>query len=243
VVESLQSYIVNLLPMSSRTGTYEQSGWVAGWTVYYWIWWISWVPFVGMFVARISKGRTVRELIVGVTLVPTAVGGVWFAVFGGLGTYLDLNGSADIAGAVEKDPATALFAVFDTLPFAPVLTSVAMVLIALYFISGVDAATVVLGILSTGGSDKPPKWVVVFWGAAIAAAASVLMLAGGLDAIQATMAVVCAPFAFIMVALAWSLLKKMREDLPVPPQEALLSAPLWNGEAGPLETHESPTSR
>lgn len=228
VIESLQSYLTNLLPMSSRTGTYGQSDWIAAWTVYYWIWWISWIPFVGMFIARISKGRTVRELILGVTLVPTAVGGAWFAVFGGIGTYLDLNGIADIAEEVAADTSMALFAVFETLPFSTILTSIAMVLIALYFISGVDAATVVLGILSTGGSDKPPKWVVIFWGAATAAAASVLMLAGGLDAIQSTMAVVCAPFGLILICLAWSLLKQMRTDLPTPPKEVLLSAPLWN---------------
>ncbi|THJ05716.1 BCCT family transporter [Nocardioides vastitatis] len=214
VVESMTSYLQNLLPMSARTGTYGQGEWVQAWTVYYWVWWISWAPFVGMFIARISRGRTIRELVLGVTLIPTAVSAVWFALFGGAATYLDLNGIADISSAVAADPSTALFSVFEHYPLTSVMTTVAMVLVALFFISGVDAATVVMGILSTGGSESPRRPVVVFWGVATAAAASVLMLAGGLSAIQSAMVVICAPFTAILIAMSVALVKQLRLDHP-----------------------------
>ncbi|MET3164769.1 UNVERIFIED_ORG: choline/carnitine/betaine transport [Arthrobacter sp. UYEF10] len=214
VIESMTSYLQNLLPMSARTGTYGQGEWVQAWTVYYWVWWISWAPFVGMFIARISRGRTIRELVLGVTLIPTAVSAVWFALFGGAATYLDLNGIADISSEVAADPAAALFSVFEHYPLTAVMTAIAMVLVALFFISGVDAATVVMGILSTGGSERPRRAVVVFWGVATAAAASVLLLAGGLSAIQSAMVVICAPFTVIMIAMSFSLVKQLRLDHP-----------------------------
>lgn len=214
VVESMTSYLQSLLPMSARTGTYSNNGWIGDWTVYYWVWWISWVPFVGLFIARISRGRTIREVVLGATLIPTAVSAVWFAVFGGAATYLELNNIANIAADVAADPSTALFSVFEQYPLASVMTSIAMVLVALFFISGVDAATVVMGILSTGGSERPRKAVIVFWGVATAAAASVLMLAGGLTAIQSAMVVICAPFTLVLLALCFSLVKQLRIDHP-----------------------------
>lgn len=237
VVESMTSYLQNLLPMSARTGTYSQSEWVQAWTVYYWVWWISWAPFVGMFIARISRGRTIRELVLGVTLIPTAVSAVWFALFGGAATYLDLNGIADISSDVAADASTALFSVFEQYPLTSVMTTIAMVLVALFFISGVDAATVVMGILSTGGSERPRRPVVIFWGVATTAAASVLMLAGGLSAIQSAMVVICAPFTAILIAMSFALVKQLRLDHP---GEAIPLGEELHAEQGPQSNGATP---
>ncbi|MGL5864438.1 MAG: BCCT family transporter [Dermatophilaceae bacterium] len=239
VVESMTSYLQNLIPMSARAGTYSQGEWIQAWTVYYWIWWISWAPFVGMFIARISRGRTVRELVLGVTLIPTAVTAVWFGLFGGAATYLDLNGIADISAAVAEDQSTALFSVFDNYPLTTVMTTIAMVLIALFFIGGVDAATVVMGILSTGGSERPARPVVIFWGVATAAAAAALMLAGGLLATQSAMVTIAAPFAIIVVAMSFALVRQLRHDHPSPgtlPPEAL------GGQGDPAHESVAPAS-
>jgi choline/carnitine/betaine transport len=214
LTESVGAYVTSIVPNSFRTGSYGDSEWLAGWTIFYWAWWISWAPFVGTFIARISKGRTIREFVLGVLLVPSGVSFVWFAILGGSAIDLQLSGEADIAGAVATSPEAALFTTLEQFPLSDVMSFIVIVLVALFFVSGADAASVVMGMLSTRGSMSPPRAVVVIWGTLTGAAAAVLLLAGGLNALQQAAIIAAAPFLLVMIGLCVSLYKGLREDRP-----------------------------
>ena len=211
LVESIGAYATTIVPASFRTGAFADKEWLSTWTIFYWAWWISWAPFVGTFIARISKGRTVREFITGVLLIPSGVSFVWFAVFGGAAINLQLGGDADLAGVVGE-PEIALFTMLEQFPLSGVTSFVVVVLVALFFVSGADAASVVMGMLSTGGNLNPARWVVVTWGVFTGAASAVLLLAGGLDALQQAAIIAAAPFTLVMIGLCFSLFKALSED-------------------------------
>ena len=226
VIESIGLYIYNFWPMMVRTGTYSQDSWVQSWTIFYWAWWVSWAPFVGTFIARISKGRTIREFVLGVLLLPALVSMIWFVIFGGTAINLALTEGIGIVEAVEASQASALFALLAHFPFAGILSTVVMVLIVLWFVSGADAGAVVMGILCSRGSANPPKLITAFWGITAAAAAALLLLAGGLTALQQTMVVMSAPFMLVMIMLTVGLLKQLRAEplAPIASRETLVVA-------------------
>lgn len=218
VIESFGLYVYNFWPMMFRTGTFSQDKWVQSWTIFYWAWWISWAPFVGTFIARISRGRTIREFVLGVLVLPAAVSLVWFVIFGGTAVHLALTQGAGIVEAVEASQASALFALLAQFPLAEIISVVVMVLIVLWFVSGADAGAIVMGILCARGSANPPRLLTAFWGVTAAAAAAVLLLAGGLTALQQTMVVMSAPFMIVMLILTLGLLRQLRtEPLPAIP--------------------------
>jgi choline/carnitine/betaine transport len=228
VIESIGLYIYNFWPMMVRTGTYSQDSWVQSWTIFYWAWWVSWAPFVGTFIARISKGRTIREFVLGVLLLPALVSMIWFVIFGGTAINLALTEGIGIVEAVEASQASALFALLAHFPFAGILSTVVMVLIILWFVSGADAGAVVMGILCSRGSANPPKLITAFWGITAAAAAALLLLAGGLTALQQTMVVMSAPFMLVMIMLTVGLLKQLRAEPLAPiasPETLVVAAP------------------
>ncbi|HSX66560.1 BCCT family transporter [Nocardioides sp.] len=211
---SIGSYVQELAMMAARTGAEgsETSEWLSGWTIFYWAWWLSWTPFVGMFLARISRGRTIRQFVSGVLLVPSLVSLVWFCIFGGAAIDLQKAGT-DIAGAggVESQ----LFATLDAFPLATVASIVVMVLVAIFFVSGADAASIVMGSLSERGTLEPSRWTVVFWGVATGAVAAVMLLVGGADALTGlqTITIVAAlPFVVVMVGLSIALVRDLRSD-------------------------------
>jgi choline/carnitine/betaine transport len=212
VPASIGGYLNNLIPMSTRTGAFTDKGWLGTWTIFYWAWWLSWAPFVGAFIARISRGRTVRQFIVGVMLVPSGVSTVWFCVSGGSALTMQRQHTADFAPAVEKGSEAALFALLDQLPFAAVTTVIAVVLVALYFVSGADSASLVLGALTTRGSLHPPRTLVAGWGVLIGAVAVVLLLSGGLTGLQQATILIALPFVVVMLLLCWALIKELRAD-------------------------------
>jgi len=223
MVESFGGYVSQVIPMSMQTGTFSRAAFVDGWTVFYWVWWIAWAPFVGTFIARISRGRTIKQFVWGVLLLPTGVSFVWFVIFGGSAMYAQVTGQADIAAAVAESPASALFALLDQYPAAKLVTLIVMFLVALFFVSGMDAAAVVMGILSSRGDENPPRWTVIFWGSDTAGAAAVLLIAGGLEALQQAMLVMAAPFAVVMIVLAVGTLVSLRAEVPpgtTPPSAA-----------------------
>src|SRR4028118_94099 len=154
-VQSIGGYMANLIPMSFRTASYGDSAFVSGWTIFYWAWWISWAPFVGTFIARISRGRTIREFVVGVILVPSVVSFVWFSIMGGTAINLDLSGAANITDAAARGSEIALFATLAQFPLAALTSLIAIVLVALFFISGADAAAMVMGSEGRGGGPHP----------------------------------------------------------------------------------------
>jgi glycine betaine transporter len=162
--ESLGAYLANLIPMSFRTAAFGDAEWLSSWTIFYWAWWISRAPFVGTLIARISRGRTIREFVVGVLLVPSVVSFVWFAVLGGTAINLELRGVGDISGAVNEGLENALFATLNQFPLAGLMSLIAIILVAFFFVSGAAAATVVMGMLSSRGNINPQSWIVVIWG-------------------------------------------------------------------------------
>jgi choline/carnitine/betaine transport len=222
VPTSIGSYFQDLAMMSARTGAEgpETATWLSGWTIFYWAWWLSWTPFVGMFIARISRGRTIRQFVAGVLLVPSVVSLVWFCILGGTAINLQTKFSesggstgADIAGAGGLE--AQLFSTLDAFPLATVASVLVMVLVAIFFVSGADAASIVMGTLSERGTTKPSRPVVIFWGVATGAVAAVMLIIGGADALTGlqTITIVAAlPFVVIMVGLIVALMKDLRND-------------------------------
>ncbi|WP_433266992.1 BCCT family transporter [Actinosynnema sp. CS-041913] len=215
VPAAIGDYFRDLAAMAGRTaasGGDATEAWLSGWTIFYWAWWISWTPFVGVFIARISRGRTIRQFVAGVIGVPSAVSLVWFCVFGGTAIFLQ-RGGADLAGA--SSPESQLFAMLGRLPLAGVAGVVVILLVSIFFVSGADAASVVMGTLSQRGSIRPAKGVVVFWGVLTGAVAAVMLLVGGSNALtglQNLTIIVALPFAVVMVGLCVSLVRDLRGD-------------------------------
>ncbi len=214
VPTSIGTYVAELPMMSARTSAEGAAtrDWLAGWTVFYWAWWLSWTPFVGMFIARISRGRTIRQFVAGVLLVPSLISLVWFCIFGGAAMDLQKKGT-DIAGA--STPESQLFSTLAEYPAATAASVLVMVLVAIFFVSGADAASIVMGSLSERGALEPSKPTVIFWGVATGAVAAVMLLAGGADALDGlkTITIVAAlPFVLVMVGLAVSLVKDLSTD-------------------------------
>ncbi|MEV7226393.1 BCCT family transporter [Polymorphospora sp. NPDC051019] len=206
------NYLAGLVEISTRTGAFAGSEWLGVWTIFYWAWWISWAPFVGTFIARISRGRTVRQFLVGVLLVPSGASAVWFAVMGGSALRAQTTGSRDLVADVEAGTEQALFGLLDTLPLAAVTSVVAMVLIGIFFVTSADSASLVLGSLSSRGALYPHRALTVLWGVMIGAVAAVLLVAGGLGGLQQATIMVALPFVVVMLGLAVALLKEMAAD-------------------------------
>ncbi|MGG3884683.1 glycine betaine uptake BCCT transporter [Brevibacillus panacihumi] len=209
---TLGSYLNNLVSMSLRLTPFTQGNWVANWTLFYWAWWIAWAPFVGTFIARVSKGRTIKEFVICVILIPSILSFIWFSVFGGTALHLEIFDQAPIGEAVQKDISTALFLALEQLPWGTILAVVALVLIITFFITSADSATFVLGMLSSDGSLDPSNRVKIIWGILQSTIAVVLLLSGGLEGLQTASIVAALPFAIIMVFMCFSLLRALREE-------------------------------
>ncbi|MFB0833158.1 BCCT family transporter [Arthrobacter halodurans] len=209
VPSSIGAYFGELVHMSFNSAVFGGSEWLASWTIFYWAWWISWTPFVGTFIAKISRGRTIREFVLSVLLVPTAVSVVWFTVFGGAGIEQQLGGN-DIAGT--GDEAAGFFAVLQQYPFFLGAALVVMVLTAVFFVSGADAGALVLGTLSSRGRQDPWTPLVILWAVLTGAVAAVLLYVGGLPALQTFTILASTPFVVIIIGLCVSLYADLRRD-------------------------------
>ncbi|MBK7622931.1 MAG: BCCT family transporter [Kineosporiaceae bacterium] len=210
--ESMGAYLTTLPTMSFRTGAFGGGDWISGWTIFYWAWWISWTPFVGMFIARISKGRTIRQFVIFVILVPSLVSFAWFAILGGAAFDLQLNQKVDMAGELKTGLENALFFTLREFPASGVTVVLAIFLIAIFFITGADSASIVMGMLSQRGTEHPNRTLTVFWGVATGAVAGVLLVAGGLQALQTLVIIVAGPFLLILLGLCLSLVKSLRAE-------------------------------
>lgn len=212
---AIGSYLNDLASMAARTahsGGEGTADWLSSWTIFYWAWWVSWTPFVGMFIARISRGRTIREFVSGVLLVPSAVSLVWFAIFGGAAIDMQRNG-VDLAGTGSAE--SQLFGLLQHMPMPAVTSVLVMVLVAIFFVSGADAASIVMGTLSERGTIGPSRKTVVFWGVATGAVAAVMLLVGGEDALsglQNVTIVASLPFLVVMILLCVALVRDLRAD-------------------------------
>ncbi|MGW7092069.1 BCCT family transporter [Streptomyces sp. NPDC054874] len=209
---SVGGYLDQLIPMASRTGAFGDESWLGAWTIFYWAWWLSWAPFVGTFIARISKGRTIREFLLAVLLVPSGATALWFVVLGGTGIRLAETGVVDMAAKAKEGTEATLFAMLDALPVSTVTAWVAMILIMMYFVTSADSASLVMGSLTSRGALHPRRWLVVTWGLLMAAVAAALLVAGGLESLQSATILVALPFVVVMLFLCWSLLRELRTD-------------------------------
>ncbi|MFV9482863.1 BCCT family transporter [Christiangramia sp. ASW11-125] len=211
-VENTGSYLYNFLEISTWSETYTNGTWQNDWTVFYWGWWIGWSPFVGMFIARISKGRTIREFILGVLLVPAIVTFFWMSAFGSVAIEQIMSGNNVLSEAVNADIATALFVFFQDYPLSMVINVVAILLIAGFFITSSDSGSLVIDSLTTGGKIDAPVGQRIFWAVTEGAVAAVLLIGGGLQALQTATIVTGLPFAIILMVMCYSLYKGLKED-------------------------------
>ena len=213
--DNIGTYLSNLVQLSFKTYVYEQehTGWFSGWTILYWAWWCSWAPFVGLFIARISKGRTIREFIFGVLVIPSMFGILWFTVFGNTAIWLNDGEAAGALGQMISSPETLLFKFLDYLPLSGVTGLVSLVVISLFFITSADSGIYVLNnIASRDKSLAAPRWQAVMWGVLMSVVAIVLMQSGGLANLQAMTLLVALPFAMLMLLMCFSLWKGLNAD-------------------------------
>jgi glycine betaine transporter len=207
---TLGGYAQNLVAMSLRLTPFTAGTWIENWTLFYWAWWIAW--FVGTFIARISRGRTIREFVLGVLLVPSLVSFLWFSTFGGTALFQEIFAGLPVAAAVEADVTSALFVVLQQMPLGTLLAILATLLIVTFFVTSADSATFVLGMLSSEGRLTPSNRVKLTWGALQSSIAAVLLLSGGLEGLQTAAIVAAAPFAVIMVLMCVSILRALQEE-------------------------------
>ena len=213
---SAGNYLINLPQMASRTGAFGGHEWLAAWTIFYWAWWVSWTPFVGSFLAKISRGRTIREFVIGVVAVPSVISVLWFGVWGGSALNLQDSG-VDIAAATAESQESAMFALLAQYPLASVTSILVVILVAVFFISGADASSIVLGSLSSFGAAVPRKRLTILWGILTGAVAAVLLSVGSLEALQTLTIIAAAPFLLVMIGLCVALMMDLAKDPLVTP--------------------------
>lgn len=231
--ENIGNYLSSLVGMSLRTFTYEvanDDGWFGGWTILYWAWWISWSPFVGMFIARISRGRTVREFIVGVLFIPTAFNLLWMTVFGNGAIWIDTHVAQGALSATASNVDALLFRFFEYLPLAKAVSWIAVLLITLFFVTSADSGAYVVDAIASRGHPQSPVWQRLFWAVVLGVTAVVLLLAGGLKALQAMTLVTALPVAAIMVLLCIGLWRGMKADLAHAGQDLAPATSFWTGQ-------------
>ncbi|WP_182359115.1 BCCT family transporter [Tomitella gaofuii] len=239
---SFGDYLWNYIPMTFHTagfGSEALNGWLSSWTIFYWAWWVSWALHVGTFLARVSKGRTIREFVAGVVIVPALGGMVWFAVFGGAGLKSQLTERNDLWRVMQETnadggsgPAAALFSLLQEYPWFSVIGTLAIILVAIFFITAADTGAMVLGMLSSRGIPEPRHVISVIWGAMSAAVAIVLLYVGGLDAIETFVILAASPFMLLMIGMAVSFYLDLRHD----PLRTQIAPPVRKHAPDPVDT-------
>ncbi|MGY1691408.1 BCCT family transporter [Geodermatophilus sp. SYSU D01105] len=243
-VESIGMWLTDFFRMSLQGTAFGGLEWMQWWTYFMMAWWVSWGAFVGVFLARISRGRTIRGFITGVLVVPSVVFFTWFTVFGGTAIHVDMFEGGDIAAQTTADINSAFFATLDHFPLATVTSVVAIILVVMFFVSGADANTYVLSMLTSGGSLNPRRSVLVLWGTLTGVTAIVLMLGGGLNALQNTVIVTSAPFLVIIAGLAVAFWKELTNDRRAAAAAlAAASAPVPHPRSGAGTAEAAPESR
>lgn len=213
---TLGGYLQQLPQMSLQITPFEntqRAQWTQAWTIFYWAWWISWAPFVGTFIARVSRGRTIREFILGVLAVPTLFSAIWFSVMGGAGLHMEMFENGGLVQALKSQgPEVALFSLLEMLPMGTIISLVAIFLISTFFITSADSATFVLGMQTTNGSLNPPNSVKLIWGIIQSGAAAILLHSGGLEGLQNAAIIAAFPFMFILLGIGVSLFISLKKE-------------------------------
>ena len=212
-VQNIGNYLGSFVSLTFNVYAYEPNEWIGDWTLFYWGWWISWSPFVGMFIARISRGRTIREFILGVLFVPAGFTFLWLSVFGNSALFIELGETGGkITSAVISDMPTALYVFLERLPFAPVICLLATILIVTFFVTSSDSGSLVIDIITSGGNENPPVWQRIFWAISEGVVASVLLLAGGLGALQTAAISSALPFSIVMIFICVGLYRALQVE-------------------------------
>ena len=212
-VQNTGGYLSEIVSKTFNLYAYEPTDWIGGWTLFYWGWWLSWSPFVGLFIARISRGRTIRQFISGVLVVPAGFTLLWMTVFGDTAIHMILvDGITDLAEAVNQDSALALFAFLEHFPLSMILSQIAVLMIVVFFVTSADSGAMVVDMLASGGKDQTPVWQRIFWAALMAVVAASLLLADGLKALQTATIASALPFVIALMASMWGLLRALQID-------------------------------
>jgi choline/glycine/proline betaine transport protein len=211
-VQSTGHYLQNFASYATWTQTFEEGSFMTDWTVFYWAWWISWSPYVGMFIARISKGRTVKQFVLGVLIVPTMITFLWMSAFGGSALYLETSGITEIAAAVEADQTTSLFILLDQFPLSIMMSVFAIILVLSFFVTSSDSGSLVIDGLTSGGKLNAPVGQRIFWASTEGAVAAILLIGGGLGALQAGAISTGLPFLIVLLFMCYSLKLGMNRE-------------------------------
>jgi len=211
-VQNIGAYLGAVVQRTFRMYAYEPNPWIGSWTMFYWGWWIAWSPFVGMFIARISRGRSIREFVTGVLLVPVLFTFLWMTVFGNTAIALDMSGVAPIARTVVNNLPVALFEVLEHLPLSTLASGIATLLVITFFVTSADSGALVIDMITSGGAENTPVWQRVFWAVCAGTVAAVLLLAGGLRALQTAAIASALPFAVVMIFICYGLLRALQTE-------------------------------
>jgi choline/glycine/proline betaine transport protein len=211
LVQNTGNYLSSLFTMTFNLYAYESTTWIGGWTLFYWGWWIAWAPFVGMFIARVSRGRTIREFVFGVLLVPVGFTFTWLTFFGDTALHMIMiQGITELSDAVAADTSVALFQFFEHLPLSGITALLATLLVVTFFVTSSDSGSLVVDILTSGGQEESPAWQRIFWAVVEGIVAAALLVAGGLGALQTATIASALPFSLVMILMCWGLLRALR---------------------------------
>ncbi len=212
LTQNIGAYLAGILETGFWTESYQNTTWQNGWTVFYWSWWIAWSPFVGTFIARVSKGRTIKEFVFGVLLVPTIITFLWLSAFGGSAVYLELFGEGGVAQPANENYSTALFVLLEKFPLSTITSALGVILVASFFVTSSDSGSLVVDSLTSGGKIDAPVGQRIFWANTEGAVAAVLLYGGGLSALQTAVITTGLPFALILIVMCISLYKGLEKE-------------------------------
>jgi len=247
-VENVGLYLNGFIARTFHIYAYQPTDWVGTWTLFYWAWWISWSPFVGMFIARISRGRTIRQFLIGVLFAPAGFSFVWFTIFGDVAIWLDMHEAhGEISRIVAENMPIALFTVFDYLPFSTLLAWITGLLVAVYFITASDAGALVIAMITSRDDEEPVLWLRIFWALTCGGIAACLLLAGGLDAVQMVAVIAALPLSVVLLVMCYGIWKGLSDEaalrrskqLPLAPLVAAEGAVPWRRRLAAIISHPS----
>ena len=210
-VENIGNYLQNFLHLATWNETYTDKSWQDGWTIFYWGWWIAWSPFVGMFIARVSYGRTIREYLIGVLVVPVGVTFLWMTVFGNSAIFIEQLGAGGLVDAVKQNVPISLFVFLENFPLSLVTSLLALFVIISFFVTSSDSGSMVIDIITSGGNPDPPKTQRLFWAITEGVVAAVLLIGGGLVALQTASIATGLPFAMVILVMCWAVYKGLKD--------------------------------
>ncbi|KZN66067.1 hypothetical protein N473_10890 [Pseudoalteromonas luteoviolacea CPMOR-1] len=212
-VQNVGDYLSDIVSTTFNLFAYEKKDWIGGWTIFYWGWWLAWAPFVGLFIARISKGRTIREFVIGVTCIPTAFTLLWMTIFGNSALAMIFDqGMTGISDMVSNNSAVALFVFLENFPLSEFLIGLSIIMIVVFFVTSCDSGAMVIDMLCSNGSNNTPLWQRLFWSIGVGVVAAALSLAGGLDALQTLTIVSALPFSVVLLVACYGLIRALRID-------------------------------